>query len=584
MKKTVIFVMLFYCFFGSVFAESDPWGELKKIYFYNSVGKDDQALERLHSINIPRIKRSDQEEIAQAFTNLGDHYVTLKKFAIAEQFYRRVLEISPDYWFVYNRLENISRLKGGFLFNLRITFRQFSMLLKDFETSYLLLNSFFNTLFFAFLLILFILSIIQFVHYFNLAGNDLLGHQGSHFSIAKIVYMALLMLWPLLMLSGWSAYPFLIMGFMWVYFSEKEKKSTVFLLILIAIGSLLYSFSMVLKDNYQTDSFRTTKQVFAGHLFERRDYEKFDPEMKVLQAFSYYEHGQLKTAEDILRSTGKGYQSKLKYILLGNIYFKFENISESIKFFQMALSIDDTSKIALNNFTMVLLKNNNPDVFKSWAKRYTEIDEYKNNELYLQEIKLSQIYLWRRMLSLNKPDFSIWNLSGSILKKFFSLPVVYYLLIFLIYIFSVPKLFSQLGKSTYCSKCSKIIKKASVHKSYKLCNDCYQLFMIKDVIFLEAKILKEKELSKKSRRKSIFILFFSLIVPGLKLVFSNQQRRFIMFSGLFYFLTGYFLVSFITMKNAFSNTPIFIHFIGGLAILLYFALNIYALWGDENGF
>ena len=249
----------------------------------------------------------------------------------------------------------------------------------------------------------------------------------------------------------------------------------------------------------------------------------------------------------------------------------------------MALSLDDSSDIALNNFTMVLLKNNNPEVFKSWAKRYTEIDEYKNNVLHLKEIQLSQMFLWRRLINLNGSHFNLWNFSGNILKNFLTLPVIYYLFIFMIYIFLIPRLFSNLGKSTYCSKCSKIIKEASVHRSYKLCNDCYQLFMIKDVIFLEAKILKEKELAKKSRKKILFILLLSFIVPGLKLMYTDQQRRFMIFSGLFYFLIGYFLVNYFVMKKIFLTLPIFINFIGGLAILLYFILNIYALRGNENG-
>ena len=33
-------------------------------------------------------------------------------------------------------------------------------------------------------------------------------------------------------------------------------------------------------------------------------------------------------------------------------------------------------------------------------------------------------------------------------------------------------------------------------KSHALCDGCYQLFLIKDPIFLEAKILKEKEISR----------------------------------------------------------------------------------------
>jgi tetratricopeptide (TPR) repeat protein len=583
MKKKIVFAILLFCFFFSIFPETNPWGELKKIYFYDSIKNYDQVLKSLNAIDISMVKRSDKKEIASSFINLGDHYVSLKKYDMAEIFYKRVLEISPNYWYVYNKLEDISRKKGSFLFNFKNTFPQLSMILKDFEASYLLFNGFFNMLLYASLLVLFIMALLEFIHYFNLAGNDLLIEQGTHFSIMKIIFMVLMMLWPIIIFSGWAIYPFLIIGFLWKYLSEKEKKSVVFLIIMIVIGSVLYSFNLVIKIHYQKDSFKIIKQVFEGHLFKKIDYEKFDPEMKVLQAFSYYEQDQLKVAEDILRSTGESYRNKSKYILLGNIYYKFENISESIKYFQMALSLDDSSDIALNNFTMVLLKNNNPEVFKSWAKRYTEIDEYKNNVLHLKEIQLSQTFLWRRLINLNGPRFNLWNLSGNILKNFLTLPIIYCLFIFMIYILLIPRLFPPLGKSTYCSKCSKIIKEASVHRSYKLCNDCYQLFMIKDVIFLEAKIVKEKELAKRSRKKTFFILLLSFIVPGLKLMYTNQQRRFIIFSGLFYFLMGYFLVNYFVMKKVFLTLPVFIHFIGGFAILLYFILNVYALRGDEDG-
>ncbi len=583
MKKKIVFIILFFCFFFSIFPEANPWGELKKIYFYDSIKNYDLVLKSLNAIDISMVKRSDQKEIASSYINLGDHYFSLKKYELAEIFYKRVIEISPDYWYIYNKLEDIYRKNGSLLFNLKNTFRQFSMILKDFEASYLLFNGFLNMMFFASLLILFIMALLQFIHYFNLAGNDLLIEQGANFSIMKVAFMALMMLWPIIIFSGWAIYPFLIIGFLWKYLSEKEKKSVVFLMIMIAVGSFLYSFNLVIKNHYQKDSFKIIRQVFEGHLFKKKDYEKFDPEMKVLQAISYYEQDQLKVAEDILRSTGESYRNKFKYILFGNIYYKFENISESIKYFQMALSLDDSCDIALNNFTMVLLKNNNPDVFKSWAKRYTEIDEYKNNVLNLKDIQLSQMFLWRRLINLNGPRFNLWNLSGNVLKNFLTLPVIYCLFIFMIYIFMIPRLFSNLGKSTYCSKCSKIIKEASVHRSYKLCNDCYQLFMIKDVIFLEAKILKEKELAKKSRKKTLFILLLSFIIPGLKLMYTDQQRRFMIFSGLFYFLIGYFLVNYFMMRKIFLTLPVFINFIGGLAIMLYFILNIYALRGNENG-
>jgi hypothetical protein len=249
----------------------------------------------------------------------------------------------------------------------------------------------------------------------------------------------------------------------------------------------------------------------------------------------------------------------------------------------LALGLDDSSKIALNNFTMVLLKNNNPDVFRSWAKRYPEIDEYKNKLLSIKEIDLSQVFLWQRLFSLTNQNFNLVNLLKNMLKKFFTLPVVYFIFILMGYVFFIPKLFSQAGISTYCSKCSKIIKESTVHRSYKLCSDCYQLFLIKDVIFLEAKILKEKELAKKSKKKYIIILLFSFLIPGLKLNFSGQNRLFIIFSALFYFLMGYYIVNSVLLKKIFLTSPLLLNFIGFCAMILYFLLNIYVLRGSEDG-
>ncbi|MCK4835852.1 MAG: hypothetical protein KAT17_04410, partial [Candidatus Aminicenantes bacterium] len=304
----------------------------------------------------------------------------------------------------------------------------------------------------------------------------------------------------------------------------------------------------------------------------------------ILLSLSYYENNQLETAEDILKSTGESFRNKIKFILLGNICYKFENITESIKYFRMALRLDDSSDIALNNFTLVLLKNNNPEVFKSWAKRYPEINEYKNNTLLLKEIELSQIFLWRRVLNLTEQKFNFWFLFKNILQSLFSLPVIYCILIFIGYIFIIPRLFFQVGKSTYCSKCFKIIKESSANRSYKLCNDCYQLFMIKDVIFLEAKILKEEELSKKTKKNTIIVLLFSLIIPGLKLNFTSKNRMFIILTGLFYFLLGYFILNTYVLEKVFLSPPLFLNFVGGLAVVLYFLINIYTLRGSEDGF
>jgi hypothetical protein len=142
----------------------------------------------------------------------------------------------------------------------------------------------------------------------------------------------------------------------------------------------------------------------------------------------------------------------------------------------------------------------------------------------------------------------------------------------------------MIGGSTYCSKCSKIIKEASVHKSYKLCDECYQLFLIKDVIFLEAKILKEKELNKKFRKKYTLGLLFSVLIPGLNFTYKERNRLFILLASLFYFLLGFSLIGTFVFTDVFSTAPIILSLIGMLAFLVHFIVNILSIVGDYDGF
>lgn len=583
MKKKALFLFLFFWLFGSLIPETNPWGELKKIYFYDSLNKYTRVMESLNDVDIHRIKRSDKKEFARQFIQMGDKYFNENRMDLSENFYQRALAISPDYWFVYNRLEKINRERGKFFFNVKNLFKQFSTILSDFEASFILFNHFFNVLFFSSILIFFILAILLFVKYFKLSGNDLFIDQSNSLSWKMVFLVALLLLWPLLFFSGWMVYPFLVVGFLWRYLGDSERKSIVFGIIIIGVTSLLFAFNKVILDHYKTDGFNDVKKVFGGELVEKMEYEKYDNELKVYLSLSYYENNRLKMAEDILKSTGEGYRNKLKYILLGNIYYKFENIAESIKYFRMALKLDDRNDIALNNFSLVLLENDNPEVFKSWSKRYPEINGYKNSNLVLKDIDVSQMFLWRRLLNLNGQDFNLWIFTAGILKSLFTLPISYCLLIFFGYVVLMPRIFSRLGKSTYCSKCKKIIKESSVHRSYKLCNDCYQLFMIKDVIFLEAKILKEKELSRKSRKRNFFVLLASLVIPGLRLNFTSQNRLFVVLAGLFYFFLGYTILNKLVFEKVFLSPPIFLNIVGGVAVFLYFLTNLYTLRGSENG-
>lgn len=588
MKNKILFLIFIFLCSIFLFPKEDPWGNLKKIYFYDSAKNDRQVLEQLKLIDFEGLKRADQKEIASQLIRFGDNYFEKGKYDHAEAFYRKVFNVSPkdDYWYLYNKLEKIKRVNGSFFIGFKSMSGQLFLALKNFKSSFLLVNHFFNLLFFAALFTFLLFSLILYIRYFKLAGNDLLLDEKRKFSIKKIIIILLVLLWPALLMFGWMIYPFLLTGFLWFYLNENEKKAVKYMLIAVAVISALYSLNLMLEKNLQTNSFKRIQKVYEGHLFDEEVYETFDDGLKAAQAFSYYEEGEEKydRALDILNSTGDDFKSPQKYNLIGNIYYRQGEIGQSIKFYSDSLLLDDDNEIALNNFTLALLKENKPEVFTSYAKRYPQIESLRTKAVDIRNVKLNQGALWERLFNSSKGNFNPGVFFKGIIGELLTLPVVYYLLLFIIYVVGLTKLVPTIGQSTFCSKCHKIIKEASIHKSYKLCDDCYQLFSIKDVIFLEAKILKEKELKKKFKKKYIFSLIFSLLIPGLNFNHRGSNRLFLLLSVIFYFLVGFAVVGMVNFNRIFSTAPLFFNLVGIGAVGFYLLVNIFSVLGDENGF
>ncbi|MCP4147009.1 MAG: hypothetical protein GY757_04590 [bacterium] len=590
MKNKLIFLLLFFIAAGALLANDNPWGDLKKIHYYDSQKNYTRVLENLNQISTESLSKIEMDELAVNLIKFGDYYLSKGVYDNANAFYEKVISFSPKYWYLYNKLEKIQREKGSFIPGFKNTFKQLGDLLKSFGSSFLLVNNMLNVLFFTSLLVFFIFSMLLFIRYFKLAGNDLLHSEKGSVSTKKLVIVSLVLLWPLFFLSGWMLYPFIISGFLWVYINENEKSTIILLIALVGVGTLLLSLNLVLEDSAGSKEFRVVRDVYQGHLFESDDYEKFDNNLKVTQAYAYYLDKQYDTALEILDSTGKDYMNKLKHDLTGNIYFKSEDYAESQAAFIEALRVDEKDPVSLNNFTLALLKVdkpniNKPTVFRLHTRRYPEIESYKATISHLMEVEpIPESILWKRVFSLSKEKFSFGEFLKQVSVQLIQLPVIYYILIFIGYIFAVAKMFPEAGKSTFCSKCSKIIKEAAVHKSYKLCDECYQLFLIKDVIFLEAKIIKEKELTKKFEKKYLNCLLFSIVIPGLNLNLNEKNRIFVLLTMLFYFLLGFSIIGVIIFTKVFPAAPIILNLVGILAFVFYFLFNLFSIMGDYDGF
>jgi tetratricopeptide (TPR) repeat protein len=584
-KRSLLFMGGLVLLTSFSWATANPWSNLKKIYFYDFSGDSSAVKENLSQLDARDLPPPERIDLLQKLNELGDRYYQKKNFSLAEAFYKKILLISPrDAWPIYNKLEKIGRLKGKLLWNFENIGRQMVLVMQDFSGTFILLNNFFNVIFFSSLLLFYLSIAVMFLKYFRLVTHDFILGGNSKFQSKKLIFLLLLLLWPLAGLGGWGYYPFLFCGFMWFYFDHDDRVNIKRIVGILLAMTFLSSINNYLEKSLQSPGFQTIKNIYAGQLFPEQSYNLFDNEMKVMQAYAYYNQHKTDTALDILQSTGNNYNTTLKLNLLGNIYFKKRNFIQSIQFYRQSLSLDDQNKVTLKNFTLALLKNDDPELFKFYLNNYPEIQNYKNRTTILQTIRLPETILWKRLLNFSWQDFHFWNFSSNIAIEFFKFPILLACLLMLVYISLLKKLSPNLGQSTFCNKCSKIIKKKSIEQAHTLCEDCYQLFLIKDPIFLEAKIIKEKEISRKFRFNYSLSLVVSLLIPGFSLNLKNNNNVFTFYFLLFFNVFGFYLFSALTFKNFFGTIPMFINFIGIFAIILYLAINAYSLRGDDHGF
>ncbi len=223
-KKTIVTLIALFLLASLSPAASNPWGDLKKIYFYDGSGNLDEVTRNLVALDAQTLPPTEKIELIKKLTELGDRYYQKGDYRLAEAFYRKILAISArDAWPTYNKLEQISRQRGNFFWKLENIGRQFGLVTRNFNSSFILLDGFFNVLLFSGLLLFFLVTAVMFIKYFKLAAYDFLMGGNSPFALPKLLLLLLLLLWPLAITGGWGFYPFLFCGFLWHYFNHDDR-------------------------------------------------------------------------------------------------------------------------------------------------------------------------------------------------------------------------------------------------------------------------------------------------------------------------------------------------------------------------
>ncbi len=575
-----------------VLSDTNPWGNLDLIFYYDANGQREKVIENLDKIELSALVRGDRQEIVKKLIDFADSK-RVQDTAISKIIYSKVLKDVPEYWHIQNKISDID--DNGLLSNIKGTLPQLFKISKDFNSSFLFLNIFVNSLLYALLFVLFIYSIVFLIKYFMLFANDLLIDSHGDFSFKKVLLLLSLFIWPVLFFSGWAIYPFLIFGVLYKYMSNSDKKS-IFTLFIIAIIILsVFSFNSVLSEHYKSDTFKIDRQLYNGN-YDSKNYSRLSNEQKTLYALIEYERKDFGKSLDILNNVDSEYYSATGSILLGNLFYnKYingsdkdeQNLSKSKDYLLQVLRQDEKNEIVLNNLTLVLLRDqqdeNEQKVFDSYVDQYPYLSNYKHLVLDLKSPIINKHYLWKKLFLLSENSFNPIKFTTSVVVKLTTLPLIYYILIFFLYIKFLHKLFTALGESTTCSKCSKIIKKKTIHKSYRLCEDCHQLFLIKDVIFLEAKLLKENEIKKKNFHGFIKKTILSIVIPGLNFNYRDKTNLFLTLSMFLYFFIIFGYTGIASFNSLGLPVPFVFYISGLISSALYLVLNITSIMGEDYG-
>jgi len=575
-----------------VLSKTNPWGNLNLIFYYDANGQREKVIENLDKIELSALVRGDKQEIVKKLVAFADSK-RVQDIVMSKMIYSKVLKNVPEYWHIQNKISDID--DNGLFSNIKGTLSQLFKISKDFNSSYLFLNIFVNSLLYALLFVIFIYSIIMLIKYFMLFANDFLIDSHGDFSFKKVLLLLSLFIWPVLFFSGWAMYPFLIFGVLYKYMSNSEKKSIFTLSIIAIIIVSVFSFNSVLSEHYKSDAFKIDRQLYNGN-YDSKNYSRLSNEQKTLYALIEYERNDFGKSLDILNNVDSDYYSDINSILLGNLFYnKYingsdkdkQNLSKSKDYLLQVLRRDEKNKIVLNNLTLVLLRDqqdeNEQKIFDSYVERYPYLSNYKSFVLDLKSPVINKHYLWKKLFLLSENSFNPIKFTTSAIVKLATLPLIYYILIFFLYIKFLHKLFIDIGESTICSKCSKIIKKKTIHKSYQLCEDCHQLFLIKDVIFLEAKLLKENEIKKKNFQGFIKKTILSIVIPGLNFNYRDKTNLFLILSMFLYFFIIFGYTGIASFNSLGLPVPFAFYISGFISSALYLVLNITSIMGEDYG-
>ena len=475
-------------------------------------------------------------------------------------------------WRLYDDLSFIEFKSFNFIQGAKNALKALHLFLSG-DDNILIISPLSKSIFFGLFLSFVIFVFFKYIYNYEVLAFDL----NISSSTLKFLTFIIFLFISLIFFTGLFYIPFGLAAVAFFYSYKEEKKLVFiyFLLFFISFGILFYSNiiqTVSLNQNYKAILKIKEGKYNSNYLtkIENRLINNPDPQLALTLAIRYYNDNSLFDSKRVLESIKEsGKYSKVKFFYLGNIYYKVGFFSKAKDMYFKALQFAPNDPYINFNLSVLLYRINQPDLAQKFALIAKNAGIKRGND----------IITLKDPIDINVFPYIIFQIS----KESFFHPIILGIIIFFILLGLLKLIVRNIGTSTRCASCGRPTKKNRNSVNDRYCEECFNLFIIRESFLSETRKIKYEEIEEKNLRESKIIIFLSIFLPGLDLLYREKTYLYFTLSSIFYIFSLLFLLlKFDLSSLKFNGLTVFPELFLWIAILFYLIINLITYFVEKK--
>ena len=564
-RKFIIFVSLFFLMINLLLSYSvkDEYSKYWfKFYSLASKNRKSEAIKVIEQFFKEKYQYNKQKEILTLIWNYSLEKIKEGDKEAGKDYLYTLVKYDKN-WKIYDDLAYIELKSFNFTKGIRNSVKTLLLFLKSNDNILILTplaKAFFLGIFISFLIFVF----FKYFYYFEVLVFDL---NVSSKLLKSIIFIIFLFL-PSIFFLGLFYIPFGLAAIAFFY-SLKEEKKTIFIYLIIFLLSFVFLlYTNIIQTASQNENYRAILKIKNGEYktnyltkIENSLGNNPDPQLALTLAVRYYNDNLLFDAKRVLERIKETEQyNKIKYFYLGNIYYKVGFFSKAKDMYFKALQSAPDDPYINFNISVLLYRINQPDL----AQKYALISQKAG-------IRRSE-----DIISLKDPiDINVFSyVKFKIERKDFNHPILIGLIVFFVLLALLKLIIRNIGSSTRCASCGRPTKKNRNSVNDRYCEECFNLFIIREPFLSETRKIKYKEIEENNLKKSKIVLFLSIFFPGLDFIYREKIYLYFILSSVFYFFFAlFFFVRLDLIPLKFDSLISFPEIFLWIALFFYLVIN-----------